>query len=234
MDNSHYEAFLAYTDYDPEYVEAEQYLAKALQVDLDDDEHFGDDWVIEPADWMLARCRAVVESQPKPDVLDALVLGLHGSYQRKAVHDLLTAIARQAVTLWRAGDQGLRVRDLIRDTAHAYKYGTRATDLDFVLEFCDEPTFAAEGDDHEDLRAYWFDSLIKIKQPTVAEFARAIARTDLGRWEDYRITGALRIIGRVWEPGDAELCSQIASDYPDAEIRRDAKRILKRHGTLGS
>jgi hypothetical protein len=50
MDDSHRDAFLADTDYDPEYVEAEQYLARALQVDLNDDEHFGDDWVLEPED----------------------------------------------------------------------------------------------------------------------------------------------------------------------------------------
>ena len=229
MDDSHYEAFLAYTDYDPVYVEAEQYLAKALQVDLDDDEHFGDDWVIEPEDWMLARCRAVVESQPKPAVLDALVRGLRGSYQRKAVHDLLTDIARQAVTLWRGGNRSLTVRDLVRDTAHAYKYGTKPDDVDLVVEMCSEPTFTVEGDD-EDFRIYWFDSLIKIKQPRVVEFARRVVRDDIGRWSDYRVSQALRIIGRSWEPDDAELCAQIARDHPDAEVRADAKRILKRHG----
>lgn len=228
MDDNHYEAFLAYGDYDPEYVEAEQYLAKALQVDLDDDEHFGDDWVIEPEDWMLARCRAVVESHPRPAVLDALVLGLRGSYQRKAVHYLLTAIARQTVTLWRAGDRSLTVRDLVRDTAHAYKYGTKPDDADLVVEMCDEPTFAVEGDD-EDLRVYWFASLIKIRRPQVAEFVRRVVRSDIGRWSDYRVSQALRIVGRTWEPDDAELCAQIARDHPDAEVRADARRILKRH-----
>ncbi|MFI6674082.1 hypothetical protein [Kribbella sp. NPDC050470] len=55
------------------------------------------------------------------------------------MHDILTDIARQAVTLWR---------------------------VDLVVEMCDEPTFTAEGDD-EDFRIYWFASLTKIKRSQV-------------------------------------------------------------------
>jgi hypothetical protein len=180
---------------------------------------------------MLDRCRQVVDSHPKPAVLDALVRALRGSYQLKAVHDLMTDIARQAATAWREGDQSFTQRDLIRDVANAYRYGAKAADVDFVLEMCDEPTFRAPGNgDEEDFRNYWFDALAKIKGPRVAEFARSAVRNDIGRWTDYRISFALRVVGKTWESVDSELCTSIAEGHPDAEVRGDAKRILKRHG----
>jgi hypothetical protein len=231
VDDSHYEAFLAFTDYDPEFVEAEAYLARALGIELGPGEHFGDDWVLTPDDSMLRRCREVVAWRPRAEVLEALVVAFEGSYHRQPVHRLLTDIARMALGVWRDGDRSNAQRSLIRQVGNVYKYGTKPADLDLLLDLCDEPTFTPPTieDGDEDFRGYWFEALAKIKDPRVTEFCRAIAQRDLDHDDEPRVLLALRVLGKTTDPAIAALITRIATEHPDSEARRIAKRILKRH-----
>lgn len=222
--------FLANLDYGQRWVEAESYVARELHLELDENEHLGDDWVLTPDEVRLAGCQRIIDSSPGPAVLEVLVAALRASYHLQRVHAMLTQIAAPSADKWRNGDRGYANRDLLRRVSQTYRYGVKAADLDFVLEMCSEPTFAPQDpDDGEDLRAYWFDSLAKIKDPRVGAFCRTIIQEDLGRWSDFRLIDALRAAAKSWEPSDAEAFSRIAAEHPDSWIRQNTKRILERH-----
>lgn len=230
MDESHRQAFLAMTgDPDPEYVAAEAQLAAELGVELDPGEHFGEDWVLTPDIPMIARCQQVIDSEPASLVLDLLVTALRGSYQRKAVHQLLTDIARLTVTRWVAGDRSVNQSNVLRGVSQAYPYGARAEDLDLLLQMCNEPSLVEQWEGGENFQSYWFDSLAKMKDPRAADLCRDILAKDLGEWTDSRTYDAVRIVGKAWQPADLTLIEPIATDYPDSLLRRTAKRILKKH-----
>ncbi|MEU8224076.1 hypothetical protein [Kribbella sp. NPDC048915] len=181
---------------------------------------------------MLERCQQVVNSRPDPMVLVALIGALRGSYHRKAVHGLVEEMARQSVSSWRAGDRGIASRDLAREAPQAFAYGAREADAEFVLEMWDEAEFTAEGEYAEDFRAYWSLAAEKIKDPRVADFARGLLQADLGNWSDNRLLGAMRVISKAWKAGDEDMFQRVALEHPDAEMRRDAMRILKRHSAV--
>ncbi|WP_157631106.1 hypothetical protein [Kribbella catacumbae] len=227
IDASHRQAFLAMAgDPDPEYLQAEAQLAAELGVELDPGEHFGEDWVLTPDETMVARCRKVIDSEPAPIVLDLLVTALQWSYHRKAVHQLLTDIARLTVTRWVAGERGLDQAEGLRDVSHAYRYGARAEDLDLILQMCNEPSLDEPGEGGELFWGSWFDSLAKMKDPRAADFCRDIIANDLGRWTDLRTYAAVPIVGKAWQPTDSALIEPIAKNHPDSQLRRTAKRIL--------
>ncbi|MEU0094511.1 hypothetical protein [Kribbella sp. NPDC006257] len=222
--------FLANLDYGSTWLESESYVARELHLDLDKGEHLGDDWVLTPDEVRLAGCRRIIDSSPGPVVLEVLVAALRESYHLRRVHTLLTQIAATAAETWRSGDRGFANRDLLRRVSQAYRYGVKPADLDFVLEMCSEPTFASQNTGNvEDLRAYWFDSLAKIKDRRVGDFCRTIIQEDLGAWSDFRLIDALRAAAKSWESADAEAFSRIAAEHPDSWIRQNTKRILERH-----
>lgn len=223
----HEDAFKGWVNYDPAFVEAELYLAKALRVELDEGEHFGEDWALTPDVQMLGRCRQVVDSEPRLEVLLALVYALRGSYHLKAAHEILTLIGQRTIEEWMDGGRSITLTHVIQHAGQAYRYGVRRDDIDFVLRMCDEPSLAAwcEG---EDLRLYWFEALAKVKDPRVPAFARAIVRQDVDRWTDFRNLDALRILAKDGDPDDLDLTLRVARDHPDSYVRQGARRIVNR------
>lgn len=224
------EDFLANLDYGSTWVEAEAYVAKALHLQLDNGEHLGDDWVLTPDEPILAGCQRLIDSSPSPAVLEVLVAALRTSYHLKRVHAMLKQIAQVAAENWRNGDRGDTSSALLHRVSQAFHYGVKPADLDFVLEMSSEPTFGPQdAKDGHDFRGYWFESLAKLKDARVGAFCRNIINDDLGRWSDFRLIDAMRVVAKSWEPADAEAFSRIAAEHPDSWIRQHAKRMLKRH-----
>jgi hypothetical protein len=222
--------FLASLDYGPQWEAAEAYVVKELHLELDEREHLGDDWVLAPDETILAGCQRIIDSSPGPAVLEVLVAALRTSYHLRRVHAMLTQIATTAADDWRNGDRGYAHRDLVRRVSQAYRYGVQPADLDFVLEMCSDAAFGPQDqDDGEDLRAYWFDSLAKLKDPRVGAFSRNLIQEDLGSWSDFRLIDAMRVAAKSWTSADVEVFDRIAAEHPDSWIRQNAKRILQRH-----
>lgn len=215
--------------YDSAWENAEAYIAKQLHLDLDESEHLGDDWVLTPNETILAGCQQIIDTTSDPTVLEVLVAALLTSYHLRPVHAMLTQIADSAAIKWRDGARAIAQGNLLRRVSQAYRYGVVADDLDFVLAMCGDPAFGPQGpEDGEDLRGYWFESVAKLKDPRVLLFCRNLIDDDLGRWTDFRLIDAMRIVAKAWNPGDAEIFSRIAAEHPDSWIRRSAKSTLKR------
>lgn len=78
-DDGHRQAFLAEGETDFNWVQAEQEIAAVLGLELELDEHLGEDWVLDVDAEMLAKCQTLIASRPRLMVFNVLIAGLRGS-----------------------------------------------------------------------------------------------------------------------------------------------------------
>jgi hypothetical protein len=221
-------------DPDPDFETAERRLAKALDVDPAGlatwEDPGGMVLAVDPS--MLTKLEAVIAQRPGPEETVVLLYALREEVHRKPVHRLVKDLTEQALREWMDGKRGLNARRRIHELASFFRFGVQAEDYDLVARLCTEESFRYAPDGSisgEDLRAYWFDALAKIKDERVPRLCESILRDDLDQWTDYRTSRAFQTLGRFWREDYEPLVGRYATDHPDSWVRQAARRVLKKH-----
>lgn len=183
------------------------------------------------SDAAVERLRDLFRTHPTSEVADVSVALLAGSYDRGLPHEFVRQLVEHFYDIWKAGEHGLEVRGQLRDLAEPFSHAVRADEYDLVMQLCSDESLAVDEDgerDIEDLRNYWFASLANLDDARVRPFCRALLEADRDRWEDYRAVDALEILARYPDAVDREVVAAYAESDPDSEVRRDARRLLKK------
>jgi hypothetical protein len=216
-------------------VAAEARVADALGVEIEDLAGWGEGRVSvlkEDQRDAVAALRQLLQADASPETALVMSALFEGSYQTQLVHGLLRDIADRLYVEWLAGRRDNPMRIVLGVLPQRFKFGVTSEDYDLVMRFADEPTLALDEQGHkdsEDLRAYWFDSFKRLRDPRVYEFCRSILSADLDSWCDYRAADALRELGRLKDPADKDLVVRFATSHPDPWVRNLAKRTRSKY-----
>lgn len=183
------------------------------------------------SDAAVERLRDLFKSHPTGEVADISVALLAGSYDRHVTHEFVRDLVEHFYGRWKAGERGQEVHDQLRHLADPFSHQVGDDDYDLVMQLCSDASLALDDDgepDIEDLRNYWFESLANLDDPRVRPFCRALLEADRGKWQDFRAVDALTILAQSPEAMDKDLVAAYAESHPDSELRRDARRLLKK------